>query len=134
MNRRIFLTVALSTLSVLSGASATAQPRTDWSRWKRLGSRKVDLGLDKDVIHCGFSGTLKALVFEVRGSAVNFLDVKVVLGSGEVIDVPVRSVVRAGNRSRIIDLPGNRRVVNRVEFLYRPARGRRAEVVLWGLE
>ncbi len=131
MNRRTFLTVALSTLTTLS---ATAQTRTDWSRWKRLGSRRVDLGVDRDVIPCGFSGFLRAIVLEVRGSAVNFLDVKLVLGNGEVVDVPMRSLVKAGERSRIIDLPGNKRVVNRVELLYRPARGRRAEVVAWGLE
>ena len=131
MNRRTFLTATLSGLAALAAPAVSA---ADWSRWKQLGSRRVDLGIDRDVINCGFSGFLRAVVLEVRGSAVDFLDVKLVLGNGEVVDVPMRRLVRAGDRSRIIDLPGKKRVVNRIELLYRPARGRRAEVVAWGLE
>ena len=129
MKRRTFLSVALSAL--VAPVSAFAQLSKGW---KELGSRSVDLGLDRDVIHCGFSGSLTALCIEVRGSSVNFLDVKVVYGNGEVMDFPFRSYVKAGDRSRVIGLPGGRRIVNRVEFQYRSARGKRAEIVLWGRE
>lgn len=135
MNRRTFVTIALSTLSTLStlAAPAAALAAID-DGWKQLGTRIVDLGVERDTVPCGYSGFLKAIVIEVRKSPVEFLDVKVIFGNGEVADVPMKAVVRAGQRSRIIDLPGNKRVVNRVELLYRTARGRRAEVVVWGKE
>ncbi len=129
MKRRTFIGMALAGFASAWTASAGIE-----DGWKQLGTRTVDLGLDKDVVNCGFSGFIRALCIEVRRSAVQFLEVNVIFGNGEQFRVPLNRVVQAGKRSRVIDLPGSKRVVSRVEFWYRPARGKRAEVVLWGKE
>jgi hypothetical protein len=71
-------------------------------------------------------------VFEVRKADVNFKDLKVTLLSGTVLDVPVRSVVKEGSRSRVIDLPGEARIIKKIEFTCQSLRLKRAEVVVWG--
>jgi hypothetical protein len=106
-------------------------------RWKLLGERVVNDRLDHDTIPVTkYEGNFKALKLAVRGSAVHFLDVKVHFGNGSVQDVQLRSVVPAGGESRIIDLQGTDRVVNRVEFWYEAdslARGKKAVVRVFGL-
>ena len=64
-----------------------------------------------------------------------FDDMNVHLVNGTVLDVPVRAVVRAGGRSRLIDLPGEARLIKKIVFRYRSVGGGskgRAEVVVWG--
>ncbi|MCL4695037.1 MAG: hypothetical protein KJ060_21305 [Candidatus Hydrogenedentes bacterium] len=109
---------------------------SDWSKnWRKLGSATVTFSKDRDELRCAGKGFVRQIVFEVRNTAVNFDDIKVHLVNGTVLDVRVRAVVRAGERSRIIDLPGEARLINKIVFRYRSvgtsSKGR-AVVVVWG--
>ena len=67
--------------------------------------------------------------------AVHILDMKVTFGDGSVRDVELRAVIPAGGASRVIDLPGNDRIVKRVDFTYEAnsiGRGNRAHIRLFG--
>lgn len=128
----IALTVVLAAL----GFVFSAQAGTDWAKdWRKLGSATVAFSRDRDEIRCAGKGFVRQIVFEVRHTAVNFDAIKVHLVNGTVLDVPVRAMVRAGERSRIIDLPGEARLINKVVFRYRSvgssSKGR-AVVVVWG--
>ena len=103
-------------------------------RWEQLGRREVDFHVDHDAIDVGRAeGRFRELRFVVRGGAIEMYDVRIVLGDGEVIRPTTRLVFDRGE-ARTIDLPGDRRVVRRVEFTYRSLRGqgRRAVVTLYG--
>ena len=105
----------------------------DWRRgWDKLASRKVELLSEQDEVRLSHKGRLQKLVFEVRKAPVNFKDVKVHLVTGAVLDIPMRSFVQAGSRSRVIDLPGEARTVRKIVFRYESLRSKRAEVVVWG--
>lgn len=122
-------------LAVLCFVFST-QAGSDWAKdWRKLGSATVTFSKDRDEIRCAGKGFVRQIVVEVRNTAVNFDEMNVHLVNGTVLDVPVRAVVRAGGRSRIIDLPGEARLIKKIVFRYRSvgsgSKGR-AEVVVWG--
>lgn len=104
--------------------------------WRFLGDRVVNDRLDHDVVSVGaHRGTFRAVKLVVKGSPVHFLDVKVHFANGGVQDVSLRTVVPAGGESRVIDLEGGDRVIDRVEFWYEAnslARGKKAVVRVFG--
>lgn len=102
--------------------------------WELLGSRQVNFAVDRDVIPVtAREGVFRAIKLEVEEGNLEMYDIKVVFGNGEVFSPETRLVFRENSRSRTIDLPGNRRVINRVEFFYRSrARRGKATVRLYG--
>jgi hypothetical protein len=87
-----------------------------------LGSGRVNSGLDHDTIQAGpQQGTFRAIQLRVNGGAVNFLRVIVQYGNGTRSEIQVRSNIPAGGTTRIIDLPGDRRIIQRVDFWYSKA-------------
>jgi hypothetical protein len=101
--------------------------------WIQLGKEKVNARMERDEIRSASKGFVKQVVIEVRGAAVYFESVAVHLGDGEVVDLPVRSIIKAGERTRVIDLPGNARLIRKVVFVHQKLRDAgKAEVILWG--
>lgn len=116
----------------LTAACGSAPP--DRHGWELLGKRDVDFHVDHDAIDVGKSeGRFRVLRFVVHGGAIEMYEVKVLLGDGDSFRVPGRLILDAG-QARTVDLPGDRRVVRRVEFVYRSLKsaGRPATVSLYG--
>jgi len=102
--------------------------------WEKLGSRKVKHGVDRDVIHVGSKeGTFTAIKFTVKKAGIHFMDMKVHFMNGDVIDVKIRKLIPRGGETRIIDLPGKNRMIEKVVFWYEtlPKNAKRATVRLW---
>jgi len=104
-------------------------------RWELLGQRMVNHRGDHDVIAAGLQGVFRAIRIDVERADLEMWDIKVHFGNGEVFSPPLRHHFRDGSWSRVIDLPGNTRVITKIGFLYRTAhRGEgRAKVEAWGL-
>ena len=132
-------TVALMAAFMASPAVAQADPtpapqQAPQYRWEKLGERHVDAKADRDVIHVGRDdGAFTAIQIQVDGSALAMFEIKVVFGNGETFEPSTRVVFSKDSRSRVIDLPGNKRVIKRVEFKYRDLPGGgKAKIELWG--
>jgi hypothetical protein len=110
----LFLFVAVAILGVQLHAGQQPQ-------MVLLGSGRVNGSLDHDTIQAGQQGTFRAIQLRVNGGAVNFLRIIVQYGNGTRSEIQVRSNIPAGGSSRIIDLPGDRRVIKRVDFWYTKA-------------
>ncbi|HMD07233.1 MAG TPA: hypothetical protein VKH63_06835 [Candidatus Acidoferrum sp.] len=110
----LFLFVCVAILS--TQVHAAQQPQM-----VLLGSGRVNNGLDHDTIHAGQQGTFRAIQLRVNGGAVNFLRIIVQYGNGTRSEIQVRSNIPAGGSTRIIDLPGDRRIIQRVDFWYTKA-------------
>ena len=138
--RTAVVLVTLAALVTLTAAASTV--------WVKLGKRTVDFRTDHDTIRVGASkGRFRAIRIHVYNHPVRMLDLKIRFKDGTVQDVSLRSVIPAGQHSRIIDLRGGPRVISKVEFTYRstgpaprprPRRGRpvalaKARVEVWGL-
>lgn len=88
--------------------------------WIELGCQQVSLfGRDRDAVRVGRrEGRFKAIRLHVRGADVEMLDLKVIYANGQPDDLPVRSIIRQGERTRPLDLRGFERSIDRVEMVY----------------
>ena len=105
-------------------------------RWVILGRKTVSFGAEKDVIRVtAWRGEFKKIQLYVRETGVHIADLNVVFANGRTVDVPVRSFIPEGGRSRVIDLPGKSRVIQRITLVYATRIGARdkALVEIWGL-
>jgi hypothetical protein len=113
------LGVIAATLLCTGLIAADAQAQR--GRWVDLGCKQVNfIGADRDVIHVGRrEGRFKAIRLEARGNDVEMLDLKVVYANGAPDDIPVRSLIREGTRTRPLDLRGRERAIRQIEMVYR---------------
>jgi len=102
--------------------------------WEKLGERNVDGKADRDTIAVGRAeGRFSAIQIKVEQSALEMYDVLVTFGDGTTFSPPTRLVFRNGETSRVVDLPGAKRVIKKVEFKYgNLPGGGRAQIELWG--
>ena len=105
------------------------------SRWEKLGQRKVNFKVDKDEIGVGrFEGFFDALQIKVKKGPINMHNMVVHFHNGDTKEIELKNNFTAGSDSRIIDLPGNRRIIDKVVFWYdtKNFAGSKAVVELWG--
>jgi hypothetical protein len=119
------------------------EDRTGWEklgeRWVNGGNdhdkkdRKADHGKDHDTIVVGKSeGSFRKIMVVSEHSALELFDIEVHFGNGEKFSPNTRLVFDKNTRSRVIDLPGDARVIKKVDFRYAnlPGGGK-AQLELW---
>lgn len=123
---------ALALAAAISTATLAATPAL--ADWEVLGTRTVNLRIDRDVISLGGAGPYTRIQLLVRGNGVFFENLRVVYGNGEVDDLAIRAFIPEGGQTRAIDLRGPARFINRVVMRYRSVRDGdgRAVVVVRG--
>jgi hypothetical protein len=89
--------------------------------WSELGCQQVNLfGTDRDTIRVGRrDGRFRAIRLFVRGADIEMLDLKVIYANGQPDDIPIRNFIRAGERTRPLDLQGRERAIDRIDMVYR---------------
>ncbi|MGC2183916.1 MAG: hypothetical protein WA637_11585 [Terriglobales bacterium] len=104
-------------------------------RWTYLGASHVDGAVDHDSIRVGRSvGPFRAIQLRISGGAINFDRVIVRYGNGTREEIPIRYRIPDGGRTRAIDLPGARRMIQSVDLWYGKDRwSRRPRVSLYGM-
>jgi len=123
----------LATLLIGMSLVAVAQPRRERVV---LGEAHVDGAADHDrIVVTAARGEYRAIQFRVENSAIDFDRVVVHFGNGTSERIALRHKIRAGEETRVVDLPGDRRVIESIEFWY--ARGNwrnpeRPKVVAFG--
>ncbi len=126
---------AFASLFAMSFQTAEAPKSLEKAPWELLGMRKVNYGLDKDeIVVTAREGVFTAIQVKVKRSPVNMQKLVVHYGNGETEDIDLRNNFAAGSESRVIDLPGNKRVIQKIVFWYDTknlARGK-AVVQVWG--
>lgn len=130
----VCLLLALGVVS--NGQRGRYRDRDDrGGRWDYLGEAHVDGRADHDNIRVNARGGFRALQLEVRDGAIVFERVVVHFENGDDHRVDVRDRLRAGERTRAIDLPGDRRGIRSVELWYERGnwRSRRPTLRLYGL-
>ena len=103
-------------------------------RWTYLGDSHVDGSVDHDSIKVGRSdGGFRAIQLRVSDGAINFERVVVRFGNGTQEDIPIRAHIPNGGKTRAIDLPGDRRMIESVDLWYSKGNwSRRPKVSLYG--
>jgi len=133
--------------AVLIGASVTStvaladnhrQEKVDtWKfeskGWTKLGERTVNGKNDHDRITVGrYKGTFSKMTIVVYNSDLELTDLEVKFGKGEPWHPAVRHLFKEGERTHVIDFPGDERILKFVDFKYgNLPGGGRAKVEVW---
>jgi hypothetical protein len=124
------LLFVLLSLSIVSGAQRRDR---DEDRWEQLGRATVNGRVDHDRIFVNSRASFRALQLGVKGGTIEFQRVVVHFENGADHELPVPDRIQAGGKTRVIDLPGDRRRIRSVEFWYAKETWRsRPFVNLWG--
>ena len=125
--------VMVSTFVLGSVLASTAFARNDWAL---LGTRKVSLAKETDVIDItGRDGRFTALRIDVEDGPLEMFNIRIVFSNGESFSPTARINSRGDEQSRIINLPGQVRTIERIIFRYQgPQRLGAATVKVYGRE
>jgi hypothetical protein len=133
----------IATLSSASFAQARRrpqppQPTFQWDSrgWTMLGEQTVSGRVDRDRINVGrHEGRFSKLTLVVLDSDLELQDFTIHFGDGTKYEPRVQHYFRENARTRVIDLPPNGGVINRIDLKYRnlPGSGR-ARVQVWGFK
>jgi len=105
------------------------------ARWEKLGQRKVNFKADKDEIGVGkYEGFFNALRLKVTRGSITMKKMVVHFHNGEEREVELRENFTDGSTSRVIDLPANIRLIDKVVFWYESSSvaGNKPIIELWG--
>jgi len=143
MTRSIFLRVILGLLLISSPSAlisaqrlASRAPQIQ-GRWVYLGQSSVNGRVDRDRVYVGRGrGRFQRIQIRVDRSPIEFQRVVVHYANGRSEDLTIRQRIPAGGQTRAIDLRGDDRAINSVEFFYGRGRwgyGREPRVRVYGI-
>jgi len=126
----------LLVLSVSDIVSAQRFPQLP-GRWVYLGQASVEGRVDRDRIYVGRGrGRFQRIQIRVDNAPIEFHRVVVRYANGRSEEVSVRQRIPAGGQTRAIDLRGDDRAIESVDFWYARGRwnaGREPRVRLYGV-
>jgi len=128
-SRNLIQAASLLALLLTIGVAADAQR----GRWQSLGTAYVDGGRDHDVIRVYARGSFTGLQLGIKGGEIDFQRVVVHFENGGEQELAIRERIPAGGKTRPIDLNGERRRIESIEFWYgKPNWRTRPRVQAWG--
>lgn len=144
MKTRMAVVGAMAAVLALSGdalAQRARERRNDrrdrvteaTTGWNKLGERWVNGAAERDTIAAGATqGRYRRVMVKVEHSALEMFDVVITFGDGSTFSPPTRLIFGQNTWTRVIDLPGDARIIRQVQFRYgNLPGGGRAQVELW---
>jgi hypothetical protein len=125
----------LITLSIASAAQRRDDERRrgNEGRWELLGRATVNGRADHDRIFVSNRGSFRQIQLGVKGGTIEFQRVVVHFDNGEDHQLEIRDRIPDKGKTRVIDLPGDRRRIRSVEFWYSKETWRSRPIVnVWG--
>lgn len=107
------------------GISQAAQKS---GQWQLMGEQEVNFNNDHDRIDIKRkAGPFRQLRVEVRDAPIEIREMIVKFGDGKTFRPKIQARFREGRGSHVVDLPGNRRSIDGVEFVYRSISSKRGK-------
>jgi hypothetical protein len=138
MKRLVFPIIALLFIYILAAlpgsASEAAERRGRFDRWQPLGDAEAGFEFDHDRLNVARdAGPFRQLRIEVRGAPLEIREMIVTFGDGEQFKPRFPARLEPRSEGYVVDLPGGRRSVDAVTFVYRTSgrRDRSAKVLLY---
>ncbi|HWO41811.1 MAG TPA: hypothetical protein VNO43_08425 [Candidatus Eisenbacteria bacterium] len=111
---KLFSFVSLSLVFAAAGALAAEGPK-----WELLGRQRVSLERERDRIDVSRrEGKFKQLQVRVEGAPVEINNMRVTFGNDETFSPNLRHRFDENSKTRVIDLPGERRTIKSIDFNY----------------
>ena len=109
----------------LAGISQAAQKG---GQWQLMGEQEVNFDNDHDRIDVKRkAGPFRQLRIEVRDAPIEIREMVVTFADGKKYRPKIQARFREGHGSHVIDLPGDRRSIDGVEFVYRSISSKRGK-------
>jgi hypothetical protein len=105
--------------------------------WHKIGEANVNFKADKDKFIIMGADRFKAIKVKVTDAPVHIENLEVTYENGDMEDIPIRSSLKAGAETRVINLKKKDAELKAVEFMYRTvpnAKNEKAHIELWGLK
>ena len=135
----LFIVLALAFITPVQAHVYTADVAESFQmppRWEKLGQRRVNYGLDRDeILVTSREGTFTSIRLKAELAPINVHRCVVHFANGSTESFRFAGgELRAGQVTRNLDFPGNRRVITKVVFWYdtKNRARRRGRVELWG--
>lgn len=110
----------LTLVSLILLAVCMAGAANSPGRWEPLGQREVDFRSDRDQIDVSRGeGRFRQIQVRVKNAPIEIYDMVVTFGNDQTFRPNLRHKFTERSGSRIIDLPGERRNVKRIDFNYK---------------
>ncbi len=90
----------------------------DMSKWRIIGQKEAAYGPDRDVLFVKGNDIFSAVKIKVVDAGLNMKDMDIHFENGQIQHVPLQKNFHQGEESRVIDLPGNKRRIEKITFLY----------------
>ena len=110
-----------ATVAALLLLASTAMVQAQ--EWEHVGTQQANFKADRDVITVRGHERHRAIKICVEIAPLKMLDLDIVFGNGERQDVKVRNHFEPGNCTRVIDLKGKRRDIQKIVMVYSRVRG-----------
>lgn len=130
-----FLFFLLFAFSIVAAPSALQNELDQGPKWEKIGTRKVKYTIDRDeILVTRMEGRFSAIKIKVEKAPIDLMRCVIHYGNGQTQEVQLRNTIRAGSETRVIDIPGRKRIIKKVVFWYdtKNHADKRARVELWG--
>src|SRR5688572_27749918 len=120
---------------ILIGSYSTVAVAQNTLTWDKLGTEAVDFAIDHDVVSLkNSSKPYSALKIKVLNGTVNIHKATVHFANGDTQDIDLPDPVTPNNDGQLIDLVGNKRLIEKVTFWYdtKNSNNNKAVVEVWG--
>ena len=105
------------------------------NEWEKLGMKVVNIKADHDeLIVTHHEGVYRSLKFVVKKAPIFLKNINIIFGNGANKNVVFNKRFNAGQSTRIIDLPGNKRIIKKIKFNYKTINNGKGKAVMvaWG--
>jgi hypothetical protein len=128
---------ALLMVGMSSFAAVDAKERSSFQPkdWVKLGSRVVNMQADHDEIMVTVAdGVFTKVRLKIMKAPIHLMNMNIIFGNGTNKNVVFNKKFTAGSFTRVIDLPGNKRIIKKVKLNYKsvPVGKGRAIITLFG--
>ncbi|MDX2172462.1 MAG: DUF2541 family protein [Bacteroidota bacterium] len=109
---------------------------SDAKGWQKIGEMTASFAKERDVMVVVGADKFAAIQIKVTNADINISDIEVFYENGTQEDIKVRSEIKNGGQTRVIDLAGGERNLKKIAFVYKTAGGSadKAQLEVWGLK
>ncbi|HEY5825314.1 MAG TPA: hypothetical protein VIT44_13160 [Cyclobacteriaceae bacterium] len=140
MKKVMIIAIALlATIGVVNSSYAQAPGvvTSNSAGWHKIGEVKASFKMENESISVLGADRFKSIKLKVTDAPINIENIRVFYESGESEEINVRSELKAGAETRVIDLKGNTQELKKIVFTYKTlpnVKEDKAHVELYGLK
>jgi len=135
--KKIILVITVLLMNAAVFAQKPAIITKDKAGWQKIGEVTASFQVEKDGISVMGKDRFKAIKLLITDASINIYDVEVFYESGDSEHFDVKSELKAGQETRILDLKGSNRELKKVVFTYKSVvnmENDKAHIELYGMK